>query len=473
VIPLLVVLAACKPSADKVLVSSDRRIDGADGAVVSEGTRMCSTGAGRVIVVWTDDREQEGHPQVWSNRSDDVGATWAGPVKLSDGEVGAFTPEIACSGDHVYLTWEDTRDGVLENGNIYARSSDDGGATFGDEFALDGDEDGKAMSLEPQVVADGEDAYVVWFDGRSGAYDIYASGSDDGGATWKPAVRVDGGNPGGGYSAHARAAYDGSTLYVAWEDSRTGDHSDIYFAKSDDGAASFSDDVRLDKGDGAGASDSFSPAISAEDGVVYVVWHDQRNGDGADILMNWSGDSGDTFEESAIAVETDNIGFFDSLYPKVLVTGGKGHIVWQDARSAGFDIYYRQADKGKFAADEVRLDTDGAGFGNSLQPVISADGGDLAVLWQDRRADGEGVGYDELYYNFSKDAGASWADKDIRADSIKPGTHWAVDQNAIVQNNRLFAAWTDGRNGDADVYFQNVTLGEEATYIPKDEAPTD
>ena len=472
VFPVLMLLTACKPAADKVLVSSDRRIDEAEGDVESVDTRMC-VGDDAVVVVWTDDRESEGHPQVWYNRSADAGVTWDGAAALSLGEVGAYRPEIACSGSHVYVTWEDTRDGVLENGNIYVRSSDDGGATFGDEHALDGDEDGKAMSLEPVIVADGEDAFIAWFDGRSGAYDIYSSATHDGGATWQTAVRVDGGNEGGGYSAHARVAYDGEVLYVAWEDSRTGDHSDIYFATSSDGGATFSDDIRIDRGDPAGASDSFAPDISADGGVVYVVWHDQRNGDGADVLMNWSTDGGVTFAEDAVRVESDNVGFFDSLYPRVMVRNGVAHFVWQDARSTGFDIFYRSATDGTFAAEEVRLDTDGAGFGNSLAPVITGEGDTVAVLWQDRRDDAEGVGYDELYYNFSSDGGKTWRDRDLRADAIKPGTHWAVDQTAVVRDGRLFAAWTDGRSGNADVYFQSVALGEEAAYVPKDEAPTE
>lgn len=467
--PLVVLLAACHPKTI-LLVSSDKRIDAANGATESTDTRMCVSGD-TVSVVWADDREEDGHPQIWYNRSTDAGGTWAGPAKLSEGAVGAFHPEIACAGERVYVTWEDTRDGVLENGNIYVRSSGDGGASFGDEVALDDDPEGEAMSLEPQVVASGNDAFIAWFDGRSGAYDIYASGTRDGGDTWQPSVRVDGGNPGGGYSAHARLAYDGSVVYVAWEDSRTGDHTDIYFARSTDGALTFEDDVRVDKGDDAGGSDSFAPAIAASEGYVYIAWHDLRNGEGADVLMNWSDDSGEGFEEAAVAVATDTPGFFNSFYPQVLADGKTAHFVWEDARRAGFDIYYRKLVDGAFTAEEARLDTDGAGFGNSLQPRIAAEDDRIVVLWQDRRADETGVGYDELYYNWSEDGGATWGPDDRRVDSIKEGTHWAVDQTPALSGDRLLAAWTDGRSGNADVYFQNIALGEDAPYIEKEQEP--
>jgi hypothetical protein len=42
--------------------------------------------------------------------------------------------------------------------------------------------------------------------------------------------------------------------------------------------------------------------------------------------------------------------------------------------------------------------------------------------------------------------------------------------NLEVVNGEVFAAWTDGRNGTADIYFQHHLLGEGGTFLDPDQA---
>ncbi len=466
-----VALAACNGGAgEQEYLSSDVRIDAAGPTDGSDawGTRMCVTPSGHVFVVWTDDRE--GKSSVWLNRSTDAGRSWwTGAKRIDHGAGQAENPDIACTDEVVYVVWEDDRDGELENHNIYVNYSVDQGTKWLDsDVALDADPDGYAMSLGPEVVASGDRVAVAWYDAVSGAYDIYTVASLDRGESWSDPVRVDSDDAGSAYSATPQLAMDGAGhVYLAWEDSRGG-LSDVYFAVSSDDGLSYSRDVRLDSGDGPGAFNSFAPAMATEDGTVVVVWHDERNGEGRDIFMNWSDDHGVTWLAEAVRVDSDNVGFFDSLYPAVLVQGGVAHIVWEDARRQGYDIYYRAAVSAAFDAEEVRLDRDSAGFGNSLNPVIASGEAGLVVAWEDRRYD-DGSGYNDLFYNWSEDDGLTWDDIDLRIDSIEDATKYTSDLNLEVYMGELLSAWTDGRRGNTDVFFHHLKVGEEAEYLVAEE----
>ena len=106
-------------------------------------------------------------------------------------------PQIAASGDSVYVTWMDTRndfgvDHHLE-WDIYFNRSLDGGATWlPSDIRLDTDLPGAARSEVPQIAASGDSVYVTWWDGRDGTADIYFNRSLDGGATWLTSdIRLD------------------------------------------------------------------------------------------------------------------------------------------------------------------------------------------------------------------------------------------------------------------------------------------
>jgi hypothetical protein len=458
---IAIALVGCKGGGTEDTGPVDLRIDGSPVNDESDasGTRMCADGDA-LSVVWSDARE--GVEAVFFNHSDDRGQSWMPRVvQLSHGSKAATAPDVACGDGAVYVAWEDASDGELENHDIYVSTSSDAGSTWSDEVAIDGDADGDHMSLGPRVAVAGSDVVVAWFDATFGAYDIEVAASHDGGVHWHDPVRAESDPAGATYSAWPQVAVQAGKVYVAWEDSRDGG-SDVYFATSADAGDTFTPDQRLDGGNPRGASDSFAPRLAADGDTVYVVWHDERNGDGRDILMNFSTDAGTTFAAEAIRVDSDGPGYFDSLYPDVAVAGNTAHFVWQDARSIGFDVYYRQANGADFTAEEVRLDTDGAGLANSINPRIAIDGDDVVAAWQDRRDDSEGQGYDDLYYNFSGDGGGTWADNDLRIDRVQSGSKFAHDLNVRVESGEILAAWTDGRNGNADVFFHALPLGEES-----------
>ena len=434
---------------------------------------MCQTPDGRLYVIWIDTRGEEGLADIWMNRSLDQGREWLeSPIKVKQGLGNAFNPNMDCTDDRVYIVWEDDRDGELEYKNIYFQTSADDGETWlPEDINLDIDPEGLTISQGPQVTAQGGSVHVVWSDNINGAPDIYASSSQNQGVSFSEPIRVDSDEPGVAYSGKPQLASDAlGNVYVLWEDSRDG-AIDLYFSASNDQGSSWNPDQRIDQGDDPGSNNSFGPTIGADEGNVYIAWHDDRNGVGRDIFLNYSADAGATFLEEVSRVDSDNAGFFDSLFPALLVEGDVAHVVWQDARNTGFDIFYRVATAGVFDTAEegleFRLDRDQEGFGNSINPRIVSGAGVMTVGWEDFRAD-PGEGYNDLHYNFLTTGGEEpeWSGEDYRVDSVFEGTSYAVDAswavNEVDAAVEVLTSWADGRNGTGDIYFSHVIVGESA-----------
>ncbi|MEQ1565116.1 MAG: sialidase family protein [Myxococcota bacterium] len=486
--------AGCNPDGGVPDFTLDVRIDGAGESndPDSFGTEMCVTDDGTVYVIWMDDRDdrENNTRDIWMNRSPDLGdpESWLPvPVKVNAGDPevdsNVWNPDLFCNELGVFVVWEDDRDGVLQNHQIYFNRSTDQGETFmPEDIVLENDPDGMSMSLEPKITGYGQDLFVTWYDSLNGAYDILLSSSSEAGSQWRAPARVDSDDPAGSaYSARPEIAIseNGEDVWIAWEDSRDG-AADIYFARSDNGGTTFKEDERLDGGatDDNGAHDSFEPVI-CNDGseYLYVVWHDSANSDlNRDIYYNYSSDKGDGWSAAAQRLEVDSPGFGNSLFPQCVADGDTAHIAWYDQQveEAGYDIFYRKLAAGLPSSEPVRLDVgedsnEPAGYANSTEPVVAMDGGTVAVAWSDFRGEAqaqEPAGYDDIYYNYSENGGPfrefESGDGDLRVDSWYTGTSFKVELNFDVLGGTWFAAWTDGREGTSDIYFHSMAVGERA-----------
>ncbi len=483
----LLALAACNDGSEfEFDWTEDLRVDAAalESDPDSAGTQMCVNREGHVFVLWLDNRNNSsdvGDVDIWMNRSLDKGANWLpSAVRVNQGDGQVENPHIACNEVGVFVVWEDDRDGELENHQVYFQRSDDSGETFmPEDILLENDPDGISMSLEPKLAVNGTDLYVVWYDNRDGAYDILVNTSGDAGLTWRDPVRVDSDDPpGSAYSGRPEIAVsdNGQDVWVVWEDNRDG-RPDIYFARSDTGGLTFKEDQRLDSGpnDLPGQFDSFEPQLCTDStSNVYVVWHDARNGAGRDIYMNYSSNKGADWFNNAARLDNDGEGFNNSLYPVCHADGADLHVAWQDNRDIGYDIYYRLIENGNSDGGvDVRADTGNpAGFANSVDTRLAFDNDTVVVAWRDGRGEAElgtDNGYDDLYYQFSR-AGAPFDEaSDFRIDSMHGGQSFKLDLSLAVLGGEMYAAWTDGRNGTSDIYFQRHVIGEEAIAPPTEE----
>lgn len=161
----------------------------------------------------------------------------------------------------------------------------------------------------------------------------------------------------------------------------------------------WSKDIRITNASG----DSLHPSIAVDSkGWIHIVWQDARTGDWK-IYYARSMDSGETWEEKVIADQpgSDNT-------PSIIVDENDVlHVVWSAFVSGeGTEIYYKNStDGGNTWGNDIRLTY---AYDDSFTPKIVAYENTLHVVWSDKRD-----GNFEIYYKGSDDGGKSWND-DVR-----------------------------------------------------------
>lgn len=120
-----------------------------------------------VYAVWSE--WMESLWQIVFRKSTDDGVTWQPLVQLTNSEEGALSPQLACSGEHLWLVWTDFASG---RGEIYWMESTDGGESWSSETPLS---TGDSLSLHPSLVLVADEPFVAWQDNRDGNWEIYLS----------------------------------------------------------------------------------------------------------------------------------------------------------------------------------------------------------------------------------------------------------------------------------------------------------
>ncbi|RMF36184.1 MAG: exo-alpha-sialidase, partial [Chloroflexi bacterium] len=232
-------------------------------------------------------------------------------------------------------------------------------------------------------------------------------------------------------------AVNGHKVYAVWEDTRDsalGDAAEIYFARSTDGGATWSDNVNISQDVASGLQ---YPAIAADAaGWVYVIWASYSPPDPAAyaVYMSRSNDNGQTFEDPwMLGYHTAD---WYSFKPEIAAepTGGYVYVVINAPRtSSTYDVYVtRSADHGENWYDWQWInDVDGAGIEHSsfYGPLISIVANDsiVCVAWEDGRD-----GYMRIYGDCSTDHGANW------------GTDFAISPSGVTASHPHLALAPDG-----------------------------
>lgn len=422
----------------------------------SSGSRPRLVAAGTdVYMVWDDRRN--GRSDIYFSRSTDGGATWSSNRRLDTDAPGAASSSeaaIAVSGRSIFVVWRDTRNsGAFTYTDLYFNRSLDRGLTWMPSD-VQVDLPVPTNSYDPQIAAVGSSVYVTWTDTSKFAPNVFFHRSTDSGTTWPhPIVQLNTNPPGVRHAKVPQIAAVGSSVYVLWSDSRnagvTQFTEDVYFNRSADGGATWlSSDVRLDT-DPAGSAWSSAPRIAASGSFVYATWYDGRNV-GFDIYFNVSPDGGATWRTADVRLNTNALGTAASSRPAIAASDSSVYVAWQDDRNGNGDIYFnRSTDNGTtWLASDVRVDTDPPGSGYSFSPAIAASGSSVYVLWPDDRKTLLSSQGEDVFFNRSTDAGATWLASDVQLD---PGPFvgarswsWQV----VASGSSVYTAWEVGLPGE-------------------------
>ncbi|MHC5063295.1 MAG: hypothetical protein ACYTG5_04910 [Planctomycetota bacterium] len=407
------------------------------------------------------------------------------------GSAHSWSPQIAASGDSVYVVWEDRRGGPSGlSGDIYFNRSIDGGATWlAADLRLDTDLPGAASSSSPQIAVIGDSVYVTWIDGRNFTTDIYFNRSKDGGVTWLAAdIQLDSNSPGGTQSSFPQITAVGDSVYVAWAETpifQGNKEGGVFFNRSIDGGVTWlPSNLRLSTTPSPLSvfdTNFFKTRIAASGDSVFVVWEDERNDTSPpgpanapppppvyDIYFRHSLDGGANWQSPDTRLNTSPPGVNSSEEPQIAVSGDSVYVVWQEKRNdSPFSESYlnRSTDGGaNWLSSDLRLDNDTPGNANSWFPQIAVADDSVYVAWQDSRS-----GFSDIYFNRSLDAGASWLRSDRRLDTDLPGSSISGFVQIAASGPSVYVAWQDDRQGrgQRNIYF-NRSIDAGDTWLASD-----
>ena len=226
-----------------------------------------------VYVVWLE-KVPYGPYRLMLASSNDGANTFHKPITLSENAVAQTFPKISSFDGHVYVAWN-VEDLPNTRSGVYFISSTDNGMTFGNISKLNMAE--KDFG-EPQIASSGNQIYVIWGGSDTNKLSsISFMKSDDNGRTFSDLRKIN-------ETEHGRLnepsnveiiADQNDRVFIAWQDRiDTSDKDEIFFASSTDRGETFNGVTNLSNN----ADISECPSIIAVEDTVFATWEDLTPG---------------------------------------------------------------------------------------------------------------------------------------------------------------------------------------------------
>lgn len=285
------------------------------------------------------------------------------------------------------------------------------------------------------------EVFIVWNDERKGDEDIYFTNSLDNGNTFSTNERVNGEGPGEDHDSPSVAVDNESNIFVVWENESS---DDIYFANSTDGGNTFSTSKMVNDVTGQLV---LNPTITTDEADnIYVAWSDNRVGNDRYIFFANSTDKGNTFSANKQVNDGDS---WDASFPSMVARDeGDVYITWNDRRNGDPDIFFAKSnDGGNTFSTNKKVNSDGGGVWQQSPSIAVNNTGVIYITWLDNR-DGDG----NIYICSSLNDGLTFpADRKVNDDI---GSYWqGMPSIAVGDNDIIYIAWQDQREGNDDIYF--------------------
>ena len=209
----------------------------------------------------------------------------------------SWSPEIAASGNNLYVVWYDNTEDYQDS-EIFVIKSSDNGASWSSTLRITND---NKEQQYPFIAAKDNWVYIIWDDRAEGK--VYFAKSDDFGKHFQYYPLT----PQSGISRGSDIMVDhNGTIHVLWYDNRQG-HTNLYYKKSSDHGASWSQEVCLTCT--FGDIDNEQGKIREDkDGILHVIYRSNPNGDPQggmppyDFYHIYSLDGGNTWTQAPLPV---------------------------------------------------------------------------------------------------------------------------------------------------------------------------
>lgn len=413
-------------------------------AVISDGSNY--------LVVWQDSRN-EPNPGDYSYYFNIYGTlvTENGLVLDTSGIVinSATTmqalPALAFDGTNYMVVWSDFRGAT--GYDIYGARL----TTNGDILDLDGIVIANATKnqVSPAIAFNGTDYFVAWSSETSTKPDIHGVRITLEGSRIDVADIVI--SSGLNTQEEVNLAFDGTNYLVVWEDDRKdsdpdgGDSYDNIY-----GSRVTKNGIVLDPNGIAisiAANRQENPAVAFDGTNYFVVWKDYRN------TNVYSAIYGTRVAKDGLILDPGGIKISSGLNnkdaPAVAFDGTNYLVVWEDYRNGNTsDIYGTRVTK-----NGVVLKTSGfavsAASNYQKDTSLAFDGTNYWVIWQDYRAGGTDI------YGTRISTDGTVLDPGGVAICVDASTQ-SSPAIACSDGSNCLIAWSDGRNGNGDIYGARV-----------------
>jgi hypothetical protein len=185
----------------------------------------------------------------------------------------AEPPQIATSGRNAYIIWHEFFPTGTVDPDIFLSRSTNRGEDFGVRKNLSNSPN--VDSRDEQIAVsgkNGKNVYVVWSDNENNQnFKILFSRSNDEGKNFSPAKTLST----AGEAITPQIVASGENVYVVWAASGQGGLPDIFFTQSNDRGRNFKNEENISNN----AGDSESPDIGLSGNNVIVTWRDNTGND--------------------------------------------------------------------------------------------------------------------------------------------------------------------------------------------------
>ena len=283
-------------------------------------------------------------------------------TNLTNNPMDSVYGQVAAWNNNVYMLWQDSMPPGYTNYDIFMKSSNDKGTTFGSPVNLSNN---SGFSEHPQIAAYDNNVYAIWADDTSGNREVFFTRSEDNSTSFDKTKNLSNNTSD---SFNQEIAVFGDNVYVVWLDQDEADNTNILLKSSFDGGATFGRTVHIS----SNANQETFPKIAAYEDSVYVAWNmagdnlDERDNEG--LFFVRSLDGGNTFDNiMKLNHENDfgelQVAAFDEI---VYVVSGGIHSV--DVNGVFFT---RSIDGGRSFSEPVTIDGN-ATFVNPLNVEVGA-----------------------------------------------------------------------------------------------------
>ncbi len=312
-------------------------------------------------------------------------------------------------------------------------------STIVDDFLVN-DDVGSADQFVPSISMDAVGNFViVWYDFRNANWDIYFQRYNDAGIALGVNTKVNDDTQDASQEHPSISMDAAGNFVIVWDDYRNNNY-DIYFQRYTSTGGALGVNTKVN--DDVDSVKQWSPSISMDGaGNFVIVWIDERNVN-RDIYYQRYTSTG-----SALGVNTivnDDAGNADQVSPSISMdVTGNFVIVWQDFRSANWDIYYQRYTSTSTTLGVNTKVNDDAGSEFQMGPSISSmdAAGNYVIVWQDYR----NVNWDIYYQRYTSTGTTLGVNTKVNDDA--GSAYQKVPSISMDGVGDFVIAWQDYRYG--------------------------